>query len=598
MRKFKSTMLVLYVLLMCCVCTACEQSKFTGNMVCNDNEFMLDYTAFNTTYEHSFDLKKGDIIRCNITTDKGNLDINIQKDEINAYQGNNVLSGEFDVIIEEEGRYTITVKGENAVGCALFEKVAGIGKYMTIADEKAYKEMVWNCTVKSDIIYGQANGINGMEDLGLDIYMTDKEGLNPAIILLHGGGLTAGDKANPSLIKSLAQDYAKMGYVVVLPNYRLGTAPTEDALINAIEDAITAYEWVLTNGADYGIDTNYIAIGGYSAGANIAINMCYSSKVVDLNRENIFCVIDISGGSIYYNVTDQPSPGCVIVHGTGDTTVSYANSEAVAMNLTAKNIDVALNPLEGLNHDILTRYEDVRQVIAEYMYKSLTGEAVTISIKSEYSLEYQKVVDRLKNGISYDVCQLDVKLDGALDEWEGVTEISLNQLKDAGTSLPAEEDFSGSAMMAWNESAPTTLYIAAKIKDDDIKNTVSYDGKWYLDDCLEIVFDTSNGEPAQQLAKWVIGNEGKDLSVLSNNENTLVAMTKNGDEYIYEISIDISKVPSGTYQGDCSLEFSPEKSMGFSICYNDSENEERQHQIGWTSGKSSDRTTLGTLYFR
>ena len=471
-------------------------------------------------------------------------------------------------------------------------------KYITITDEKAYKEMAWGYSVESDVIYGQTDGKDGMEDLKLDVYKTDKEGKNPVIILLHGGGLTAGDKANPSLIKSLAQDYARMGYVVVLPNYRLGTSATEDALINAIEDAKTAYEWVLDNGADYGIDTNFVAIGGYSAGANIAINMCYSNKCTDLNRENIFCVIDISGGSIYYGLTDQPTPGCVIVHGTSDTTVSYTNSESVAKNLTAKNIEVELNPLEGQNHDLLTRYEDVRQVIAEYMYKSLTGETVTIAIKSEYSLEYQKVIDRIKNGISYDVCQLEVQVDGKLNEWEGVTEINLEQLKDVGTSLPTEDDFSGRVMLAWNESTPTTLYIAARIKDDDIVDILPSDGKWYLDDCLEIVFDTSDGEPAQQLTKWVVGNEGADLSVLANSDNTKVAMTRNGEEYIYEISIDISKVPQGTYQGGVNLNFAPEKSIGFSICYNDCENEERQHQIGWTGGKSSDRTALGTLYFK
>lgn len=54
----------------------------------------------------------------------------------------------------------------------------------------------------------------------------------------------------------------------------------------------------------------------------------------------------------------------------------------------------------------------------------------------------------------------------------------------------------------------------------------------------------------------------------------IVAVTNNGDECIYEISIDIANVPSGTYRGDGILGFSPERSMGFSICYNDCENEE------------------------
>lgn len=43
--------------------------------------------------------------------------------------------------------------------------------------------------------------------------------------------------------------------------------------------------------------------------------------------------------------------------------------------------------------------------------------------------------------------------------------------------------------------------------------------------------------------------------------------------------------------------FSQDRNVGFSISYNDGEKGDRQHQIGWTEGKSSDRTTLGTLCF-
>ena len=52
-------------------------------------------------------------------------------------------------------------------------------KYISITDEKAYKEMSWNYTLESDVIYGQTAGKDGMEDLKLDIYKTEKEGLNP-----------------------------------------------------------------------------------------------------------------------------------------------------------------------------------------------------------------------------------------------------------------------------------------------------------------------------------------------------------------------------------------------------------------------------------
>ena len=162
-------------------------------------------------------------------------------------------------------------------------------EYIAIADEKDYKEMAWDYSLISDVVYGQAEGESGTEDLQLDIYRTTKEGMNPAIILFHGGGLTSGDKASTGLLKSLAIDYAQMGYVVAVPNYRLSTKASEKALKNAMEDAKAAYDWMLVNGAEYGADTKYVAIGGYSSGADISINMCYSNYFADLNRR-AYCV--------------------------------------------------------------------------------------------------------------------------------------------------------------------------------------------------------------------------------------------------------------------------------------------------------------------
>lgn len=502
------------------------------------------------------------------------------------------------------------------VGCCIIVAIVAVGilylqhqkqreiqlgyepEYMTLTDERAYCAIDWFERLESDIVYGQAQGINGNENLKLDVYRTSKEGPNPAIILFHGGGLTSGDKASAGLLKSLATDFARMGYVVIVPNYRLSKNAGDTALKNAMEDAKAAYEWVLANGEDYDVDTTHIAVGGYSSGADIAVNLCYSGIHEDLDRERIFAVIDISGSGLYYSMTDSVVPGCVIVHGTEDTTVRFSNGEKVAEKLRNRGVDVNFHPLEGLNHDLLSRYDEVRNTVAEYLYKSLTGTEVTIDIKSEVNPEYQKVLQRMENNVFYDVEQLNVQLDGFLDEWDNVATINLNQIKDAGDALPSAEDFSGQVKLAWNEESSTTLYIAAVVTDDEIANVVPADGKWYKDDCLEIVFDTSTEQNLQQLTKWVIGAGSSDLSVLATTDNTTVATSKNGNETIYEISIDISKVPAGTYQGEDDSNLVAGKNIGFSICYNDGEGGDRQHQIGWTKGKSSDRTTLGTLHFK
>lgn len=170
-------------------------------------------------------------------------------------------------------------------------------------------------------------------------------------------------------------------------------------------------------------------------------------------------------------------------------------------------------------------------------------------------------------------------------------------MKDAGTSLPDDEDFWGTVKIGWNETTPGTLYIAASIVDDKIQDINPTDGKWYNDDCLEIVFDLSDNNVAEQLLKWVIGAEGENFSVLVDKSNTTVTITKTGNTRNYEIAIDLNNIDPSIRESKNTLVLEAGKTIGFSIAYNDCENGKREHPIGWTAGKSSDRTTLGNLIF-
>lgn len=113
---------ILCVFCLICFCIGCGESKFIGSKVCNENEFCLEYSVFNTTYEQSFHLEQGDVICCSIVADKGTIDIMIQSNEgVKAYQGSDVPTGNFEVQVEEAGEYTITVTGDKAAGSAMFE---------------------------------------------------------------------------------------------------------------------------------------------------------------------------------------------------------------------------------------------------------------------------------------------------------------------------------------------------------------------------------------------------------------------------------------------------------------------------------------------
>lgn len=100
--------------------------------------------------------------------------------------------------------------------------------------------------------------------------------------------------------------------------------------------------------------------------------------------------------------------------------------------------------------------------------------------------------------------------------------------------------------------ALSSLYIAASIVDDKIQNINPADGKWYNDDCLEIVFDLSDNNTAEQLLKWVIGAE-EVLSVPAYKSNTKLAITKSGSTRNYEIAIDLNKIDPSIRESKSTL---------------------------------------------
>jgi len=99
----------------------------------------------------------------------------------------------------------------------------------------------------------------------LDIYPA--EAPSPAVIIVHGGGWTRGDKQLPEIRESSLR-LQERGFAVFSINYRLADDDRPGEPMQS-EDVALAVSWILDNGAQYGADASGIRLLGGSSGAQL-----------------------------------------------------------------------------------------------------------------------------------------------------------------------------------------------------------------------------------------------------------------------------------------------------------------------------------------
>jgi acetyl esterase len=107
--------------------------------------------------------------------------------------------------------------------------------------------------------------------LGARLYrpMARPEGLQPALLYLHGGGWVVGDlDTHDTLCRQLC---VASGVAVLAVDYRLGPA---HRFPQAVHDADDALRWLFAQARALGLDPARIAVGGDSAGGNLSAVAC------------------------------------------------------------------------------------------------------------------------------------------------------------------------------------------------------------------------------------------------------------------------------------------------------------------------------------
>jgi len=224
-------------------------------------------------------------------------------------------------------------------------------------------------TLTSNVTYGSAVNLeNQTITLQLDMYQPTDDAVTrrPAIVWVHGGSFTNGDKTSPELVDE-ANTFAQKGYVNVSINYRLESPGCSGTLSNCIPaiqeaaaDAQTAVRFLRTNAAAYSIDPERIAIGGSSAGAITALNVGYSSS--EDPSAKVRAAVSLSGAQLVVGTISPGDASAIDFHCTTDPLVSYQWAVDTINRAKAQHLDAFL---ESWNATCHVPYAQHRQQILD-----------------------------------------------------------------------------------------------------------------------------------------------------------------------------------------------------------------------------------------
>lgn len=105
---------------------------------------------------------------------------------------------------------------------------------------------------------------NGSRPLHLDAYYSNDKSINPAVVLVHGGGWKSGNK---SQMESFGLAMAAKGYSCFAVEYRLSPEAIYPAAVHDIKEAI---QFIRKNANLYNVDESKVAILGCSSGGQLA----------------------------------------------------------------------------------------------------------------------------------------------------------------------------------------------------------------------------------------------------------------------------------------------------------------------------------------
>jgi acetyl esterase/lipase len=185
-------------------------------------------------------------------------------------------------------------------------------------------------SVVQNLTYAKVGDVN----LQLDLAMPkDGNGPFPAIVFIHGGGWSGGNRHS---FRAKVEEAARRGYVAATVSYRL-TQPDKlsgtpkEPFPAQIYDCKAAIRWLRAHAAEYKVDPQRIGVTGASAGGHLSLLVGLTSPSDQLEGDEgnldqssrVQAVVNIFGPTDLTK-TYETSPGAVgflkaLCNGTPDT---------------------------------------------------------------------------------------------------------------------------------------------------------------------------------------------------------------------------------------------------------------------------------------
>lgn len=296
-------------------------------------------------------------------------------------------------------------------------------------DGNRYRNYVFTDFVKTaDVQYGSNLKYDGTTlNLLCDIYAPagDTYTNRPLVLVAHGGFFLSGSKTGPDVVP-LCESLAKMGYVAVSIEYRLGinitadlSGPMTEAVMRGVQDGKAAVRFfrktVAENNNLYGIDPNQIYFAGSSAGGYIALHMAYLDTEAEIPTyvnqsatglsgglegdsgnpgysSGINAIVNIAGAigdSAWISPNDEPA---LLLHGSNDQTVPFGSAMQYAFGVAPV---VEVDGSNSIN-------EKMNQVNVEHCFKIFNGADHVPHVTSTAYLD--TTLSYMANFLSYQVC--------------------------------------------------------------------------------------------------------------------------------------------------------------------------------------------------